>query len=61
MTRKHFQLIAETIRELKLQQERLMSADSQREVIAKAFAEALRSTNSNFDAERFVSACLGEG
>jgi len=49
MTRKDFELIARTIRELPL------SAVSRRKV-AVAFADELRSTNSNFDRDRFIKA-----
>ena len=54
MTRKHFQLIATTIQALDL-------PEKQKKQVAQAFVAALASTNGQFDAERFVSACLGEG
>lgn len=50
MTRKDFRLIAETIADLDLH-------PSDTVKVARAFAKALRSTNSAFDAERFIDAC----
>jgi hypothetical protein len=54
MTRKDFQLIAATIAGLEV------GAETKR-YVARSFAEALRSTNPNFNADRFVTACTPEG
>lgn len=54
MTKKHFQMIADTIKFLS------NVTEAQREEIARDFARSLCSTNPNFDSERFVAACVGE-
>jgi hypothetical protein len=54
MTRKHFERIAETIRELKVD-------EATRKDIAERFATNLRPFNDNFNRARFVRACAGEG
>lgn len=48
MTRRDFELITKTIRDL---------PPPARPLVAWRFAEALRSTNPRFDAERFLKAC----
>ena len=48
MQRRHFELIAKTIKELPLEQE-------QRRIVAKQFADAL-ATNAGFDKARFYLA-----
>ena len=53
MTRKHFQLIADTIYRLDMPIE-------EKRVVAGEFAYALSSTYCNFDKLRFISACLDE-
>jgi len=50
MQRRHFELIATTIRELRV-------SDEVRAHTAHIFATNLRGTNPNFDAERFKDAC----
>ena len=50
MTRVHFQLIADTIGDLDLNNPR-------HEHVINAFANALRSTNCNFQSGRFVERC----
>ena len=49
MTRQHFNLIAETLRELEAE-----------ETTINAFANALRYTNGNFDRGRFITASQRE-
>lgn len=51
MTRKDFELIAETINRLNFTLEH-------KQFIAEAFADSLRGTNSNFDRMRFIFACI---
>lgn len=51
MTRKDFNLIAQTIASLDL-------APIDRLHVAREFASALRSTNDRFDYHRFVDACV---
>lgn len=53
MSRKDFQLIAETIKGLDVSEEA-------RAKIATAFGYVLRSTNANFDAARFFDVCMGK-
>ena len=51
MTRKHFQLIADVI-------ETYQFTDEQdRRILASRMADALYSTNPNFDRYRFLAAC----
>ena len=57
MTRKDFELIADTIRNLRDASYESGVNELQREMIAKQFAAALRSTNPNFNRDRFVRAC----
>ena len=52
MTRKDFNLIAETLKGL----DPVLSPDV-REVIANRFAKALATTNNGFDCRRFTKAC----
>jgi len=63
MSRKDFQLIAETIKQLpSFTTTNPACADAVRfDAIVSSFADALRSTNPRFDRERFVSACNGKG
>lgn len=51
MTRKHFELIAATVRTLPLSYE-------ERALVAAAFAERLASQNARFDRARFLRACV---
>lgn len=53
MTRKDFELIARTIRELPLDH----IASEQRRLIAYSFAGHLAATNDQFDKDRFIAAC----
>lgn len=65
MTRKDFRLIAETIRSLPSFE--TFHQDGTRyptdvvnfDAVCRRFAEALRSTNPRFNAERFIAACNG--
>lgn len=50
MTRKDFELIATTIKALKVSKKARAS-------IAQEFAQALATTNPRFDLDRFVKAC----
>ena len=52
MTRRDFLLISETIREMDLHPE-------DKAYVAQQFADALVSTNPNFDRKRFLTAALG--
>jgi len=63
MTRKDFQLIAETVRGLDTFSYQYDGCDmpSSRWQAANAFADKLASTNPNFDRERFLRACGVEG
>lgn len=54
MTRKHFELIASTIRNAALPTE---TADAIRYEMAREFASRLASENPRFDAYRFIAAC----
>lgn len=54
MNRKHFVLIAEVIRQS-------IEDATQREATAYASIAALHGTNPNFDANRFLVACVGSG
>lgn len=51
MTRKHFQLIADVIRQ------QHFNSQLERRSFAENMAAALSSTNSNFDRSRFLDAC----
>ena len=57
MTRKDFQLIADVLQEV----EGPICSTETRDQIATAFARALRTTNPQFDRERFLRACGVEG
>ena len=54
MTRKDFELIASTIRNMPSHAASLRTA---RESCARAFADALGATNPRFDKARFLKAC----
>jgi|GEM_PF-4012033 hypothetical protein len=66
MTRKDFNLIAETIRLLPSfdtyeHNGTLYPTDVvNHSAVCRRFAEALRTTNPRFDAERFIAACNGK-
>jgi hypothetical protein len=67
MSRAHFVLIATTIKQLPsfeircYDKKKTESEDAVRvEVICSCFADALRSTNPNFNRERFLDACRGK-
>jgi hypothetical protein len=66
MTRKDFNLIAETIRLLPSfdtyqQDGQLYPTDVvNHSAVCRRFAEALRTTNPRFDADRFIAACNGK-
>jgi len=53
MTRKDFQLIADTLRGIGND----VCRAEQRDQIAKAFARALKDTNPSFNRNRFLAAC----
>lgn len=53
MTKKDFELIAQTIRQAELR-------PRCREHLARDFAYNLATTNPRFDRARFVAACIGE-
>ena len=67
MSRKDFRLIAETIRllpsfETYQQDGKLYPTDVVNfSAVCHRFAEALRTTNPRFNAERFIAACNGKG
>jgi len=63
MSRKDFRLIAETIRNLpSFDVISLHHTDCVRfSAIVARFAEALRTTNPRFNADRFINACNGKG
>lgn len=54
MTRKDFQLIAATIKDMPTFAPSLRTAQAS---AARAFADTLASTNAHFDRARFLSAC----
>jgi len=54
MSRRHFKFIAETIRDTARD---LAMSDQDIERIARHFARSLRSTNVNFDKDKFIEAC----
>lgn len=62
MTRKDFELIAETIRNLGNYEERfgLMFGEDYVYYVANRFSEALKQTNPRFKPDTFVEACLKE-
>ena len=53
MQHRHFATIATIIREMQI-------TDEMRDTLAKEFAARLSSTNSNFNARRFLTACRKE-
>jgi hypothetical protein len=53
MQRRHFALIAETIKNLNVSQD-------VRRHVSEEFRRALRATNSNFDSDKFLTACEPE-
>ena len=53
MSRKHYEAIAEAIREN-------IQLKSQREELAKALLSALRESNPRFDASKFMLAAVGD-
>ena len=53
MTRKDFELIANTIKNLDL-------SLREREMVAKQFADALSGTNAGFKSQLFIARSLGE-
>lgn len=55
MQRRHYELIAATIHTMTFDN-RWQSEQEMREAIAGQFALALRATNPNFDADRFMAA-----
>ena len=66
MQRRHFEFIAEALRETKINS---IDAGDQidwgsiwvfRKALTQTFADALAKTNPNFDRERFLAACRGE-
>ena len=62
MTRKDFNLIAETIRLLPSFETGPEHCDMVRfDVICNRFAEALATTNPRFYKDRFITACNGKG
>jgi len=67
MTRKDFNLIAETIRllpsfELGTDLERALESEVVRfGALCHRFAEALATTNPRFNKDRFIAACNGKG
>ena len=60
MTRKHFQLIAEVIKQLPSFECEQDSDVVRHSAIVARFAEALATTNPRFDQERFAAACNGK-
>jgi hypothetical protein len=59
MTRQHFQLIADVIREIPSPATTwpVTLTDKQREYLARCFADELYATNGRFDRGRFMRAC----
>jgi hypothetical protein len=53
MTRKHFQAIAEAIRQN-------INDAATRRAVAEALLPALRASNPNFKTERFITAAVGQ-
>jgi hypothetical protein len=60
MTRKDFELIAETIRNLEFKYCLPQIEDACRVHVAERFSEALKQTNPRFKPDTFVEACLKE-
>lgn len=60
MTRKDFQLIADSIASMQLQDYTPFNQTILRTYIAKQFADALRATNSRFNRDKFMMACGAE-
>jgi hypothetical protein len=64
MTRKDFELIAGTLKELREELENNLDNGGNDLIdikgVAFRFSEVLSSTNPNFKRERFLSACLGK-
>jgi hypothetical protein len=56
MQRRHFEAIADIIREI-AEESDTDEAKFQRDRVARHFASRLRRTNSNFNKERFLRAC----
>lgn len=54
MQRRHFQLIADTIRTLPTQ---AGLTPEQRDLVAEEFCRAVRDTNANFQPSKFLRAC----
>jgi hypothetical protein len=66
MTRKDFQLIAETIRTMPTFEATAQADGPEIEVLrfsalCNRFAEELATTNPRFDKDRFIAACNGKG
>ena len=65
MTRKDFNLIAETIRLLPSFEHGLKAGSATDvvtfDVLCHSFAEALATTNPRFNTHRFIAACNGKG
>lgn len=53
MSRKDFEMIARVLRDPSLHLQ-----DSKRRALASRFADELAATNSRFDRERFIAACM---
>lgn len=58
MKKKDFELIASVIRELKRESALCMDNRQDIRALAKKFANALATTNSQFNSVRFINACL---
>ncbi len=61
MQRRHFELIAKTLKELDYKFPGGRFDDEHRRCVATHFAAKLRSTNPNFNEARFLRACGVEG
>jgi hypothetical protein len=61
MTRKDFELIAQTIRDLRISTnlpgQDILSRIETRNAVAQAFADSLVQTNPRFDKAKFLKAC----
>lgn len=53
MSRKHFQAIAAAIRTG-------IASKAEREAVARTLLPAMREANANFNAAKFLEACIGE-
>ena len=53
MSRKHFQAIAAAIRTG-------IASKAEREAVARALLAAMKEANANFNATKFLEACIGE-